>query len=165
MNKLLKLLPFLFLLSLLVNCSPTRHGEEFERYLVTKVVDGDTFWIKAGPGKGLKIRLIGIDAPESRRTGKKEIGYFGKEAKEFLTTLILNKYVRLEYDVDKYDRYGRTLAYVYLEDGTFLNQYLIENGFAVIMTYPPNVKYVNLFTKLQEQARENKTGLWAINIR
>lgn len=165
MTKLLKLLPFIFLLLLLVNCKPPRHREKIEKFLVTKVVDGDTFWISSGQGKALKIRLIGIDAPESRISGKKEIGYFGKEAKEFLTTLILNKFVRLEYDVDKYDRYGRTLAYVYLEDGTFLNQYLIEKGYAVLMTYPPNVKYVDLFIKLQEEARNNKKGLWAIDIR
>lgn len=68
--------------------------------------------------------------------------------------------MRLELDVDQMDRYGRTLAYVYLEDGTFLNAKLVEEGYAVIMTVPPNVKYVDLFIKLQKEARENRKGLW-----
>lgn len=67
--------------------------------------------------------------------------------------------MRLELDVDQMDRYGRTLAYVYLEDGTFLNAKLVEEGYAVIMTVPPNVKYVDLFIKLQKEARENRKGL------
>jgi len=55
---------------------------------------------------------------------------------------------------------GRTLAYVYLEDGTFLNKYLVENGYAQLLTYPPNVKYVEVFTAAQTRARESNLGLW-----
>jgi micrococcal nuclease len=127
---------------------------------VKKVVDGDTFWVENGSEKGLKIRLIGVDAPESRKTGKKEIGYYGKEAKDFLTKILTGKKVRLEYDVDKLDKYGRTLAYVYLEDGTFVNAELIKQGYAMVMTVPPDVKYTDLFIKLQSEARVNKRGLW-----
>jgi len=96
----------------------------------TKIVDGDTFWVDNGTEKGLKIRFIGIDAPESRRMFKREIGYYGKEAKEYLTRLLTNKKVRLVSDVDPLDQYGRTLSYVYLEDGTFVNAELIKNGYA-----------------------------------
>jgi micrococcal nuclease len=60
--------------------------------------------------KGLKIRLIGVDAPESRRTFKKEVGYFGKEAKTYLTNLLSGKSVRLEYGLNRTDQYGRTLS-------------------------------------------------------
>lgn len=160
MYKYLKLLAVLLLSTLFLYCGSPAQSEEVEKFLVTKVVDGDTFWIEDGSPKGQKIRLIGVDAPESRRTGRKEIGYYGKEAKEFLTRLILNKHVSLEFDVDKFDRYGRTLAYVYLEDGTFLNKYLVDNGYAVLMTYPPNVKYVEIFTAAQTKARDSGKGLW-----
>ena len=128
--------------------------------LVTKVVDGDTFWADDGTSKGLKIRLIGIDAPESRKTFKKEVGYFGKEAKTYLTNLLSEKSVRLEYDLNRIDQYGRTLAYVYLKDGTFVNAELVKNGFAMTLTIPPNVKFADEFVKLQEEARENNRGLW-----
>jgi len=128
--------------------------------LVTKVVDGDTFWADDGTSKGLKIRLIGVDAPESRKTFKKEVGYFGKEAKTYLTNLLSGKSVRLEYDLNRTDQYGRTLAYVYLQDGTFVNAELVKNGFAMTLTIPPNVKCADEFVKLQEDARENNRGLW-----
>lgn len=128
--------------------------------VVTKVVDGDTFWADDGTSKGLKIRLIGIDAPESRKTFKKEVGYFGKEAKTYLTNLLSGKSVRLEYDLNRTDQYGRTLAYVYLEDGTFVNAELVRNGYAMTLTVPPNVKFADEFVKLQEDARENNRGLW-----
>lgn len=129
-------------------------------YPVKKVVDGDTFWVDDGSPKGLKIRLIGVDAPESRNVFKKVIGYFGIEAKQYMTSLIGGKNVKLEYDVDHLDQYGRTLAYVYLEDGTFVNADLVKNGYAMVMTVPPNVKYAEDFVRLQQEARENRRGLW-----
>lgn len=130
---------------------------------VTKIVDGDTFWVDNGSEKGLKIRFIGIDAPESRRMFDREIGYYGKEAKAYLTELLTNKKVKLVSDVDPLDRYGRTLSYVYLEDGTFVNAELIKNGYAVLMTVPPNVEFADYFAKLQKHARVNKRGLWKID--
>ena len=66
----------------------------------------------------------------------------------------------LKYDVDRYDRYGRTLAYVYLKDGTFLNADLIIKGYGQAMTVPPNVKYSEKFVELERKAREEKVGLW-----
>lgn len=129
-------------------------------YHVTKVVDGDTFWVDDGSEKGLKIRLIGVDAPESRRTGKREIGFYGAEAKAYLTELLSGQLVRFEYDAGRLDRYNRTLAYVYLSDGTFINAHLIEHGYAQVMTVPPNVKHADLFVELQRQAREAGRGLW-----
>jgi micrococcal nuclease len=129
---------------------------------VKKVVDGDTFWVDNGSPKGLKIRLIGVDAPESRKVFRKKVGFYGKEAKTYLINLLQNKRVKLVSDVDSLDRYGRTLSYVYLEDGTFINAELVKNGYAMVMTIPPNVRFVEEFVALQKEARENNKGLWAI---
>jgi micrococcal nuclease len=116
--------------------------------------------VKTENSEKFKIRLIGIDAPESYNVGKKfRKEYFGKEAKVFVTNLLKIK-VKLTFDVQKTDRYGRILAYVYLENGVFLNQYLVENGFAVVATFPPNVKFVEVFTKAEKLARNKKLGLW-----
>lgn len=127
---------------------------------VSKVVDGDTFWVIKSNGKEEKIRLIGINTPESRNTGRTQVEYFGKEASTYVKSLLSGRRVRLEYDVGRYDRYKRTLAYAFLEDGTFLNALLVKEGYANVATYPPNVKYVDLFTKLEREARNNKRGLW-----
>jgi micrococcal nuclease len=71
--------------------------------------------------------------------------------------------VRLEYDVSRYDQYGRTLAYVYLKDGTFVNADLVKKGYATVMTIPPNVKYADTFLKLSKKARNQGKGLWKEN--
>ena len=130
---------------------------------VTKVVDGDTFWADDGSEKGVKIRLIGVDAPESRNVFKKKKGYYGEEAKTYLANMLDGQSVRLDYDVDSLDQYGRTLAYVYLTDGTFVNADLVKNGYAMVMTVPPNVKYVDEFVNHQQEARGNFRGLWKMN--
>ena len=130
-------------------------------YKVSKITDGDTFYVMTKNSEKFKIRLIGINAPESYNVGKKfRKEYFGKEAKIFVTNLLKNKKVKLIFDVQKTDRYGRILAYAYLENGVFLNQYLVENGFAVVATFPPNVKFVEVFTKAEKSARNKKLGLW-----
>ena len=130
-------------------------------YKVSKITDGDTFYVMTKNSEKFKIRLIGIDAPESYNVGKKfRKEYFGKEAKVFATNLLKNKKVKLTFDVQKTDRYGRILAYAYLENGVFLNRHLVENGFAVVATFPPNVKFVEVFTKAEKSARNKKRGLW-----
>lgn len=130
-------------------------------YKVSKISDGDTFYVKTENSEKFKIRLIGIDAPESRNVGLKvRKEYFGKEAKIFVTNFLKNKKVKLTFDVQKTDRYGRVLAYVYLENGVFLNQYLVEKGIAVVSTFPPNVKFVEVFIKAEKLARNNRLGLW-----
>ncbi len=90
----------------------------------------------------------------------KGIEPFGKEAAEANRKLVDGKTVRLEFDVQQVDRYNRLLAYVFLEEGTFVNAWLVENGYAMVMTVPPNVKYQELFLKLQREAREARRGLW-----
>jgi micrococcal nuclease len=160
----LPVLCIMVLSNAVTDCS-SKNGKEGsdEYFLVTWVVDGDTFYIDDGTEKGCKVRLAGIDAPESRKTYTEEPQYYGHESSLYLARLALGKIVRLEYDVQKYDRYGRTVAYVFLKDGTFLNAELIREGCAVVMTIPPNVKYANLFVKLQKNARKRNMGLWGEN--
>lgn len=133
-------------------------------YLVTKVVDGDTFWVDNNIADGLKIRLIGVDAPESRNVFKKKKQPYGLESKAYLTKLLNDQYVRLEFDVDSLDQYGRTLAYAYLENGDMVNELIVKTGNGIVMTIAPNVKYEDLFTTGQRQARENSLGLWGMEI-
>jgi len=129
-------------------------------FTITRVIDGDTFVVTFKNGTDEKVRLIGVNAPESRNSGRMKKQEFGTESKEFLVKFLKGKKVRIEYDVQKNDKYGRTLAYVYLEDGTFLNEYLVKHGYAQVATYPPNVKHKDLFIAAQRYARENQTGLW-----
>ena len=107
----------------------------------------------------MKVRYIGVDTPETHHP-MRGVEHYGMEASEANRKLVDGKTVRLEFDVQQLDRYGRTLAYVYLEDGTFVNAWLVENGYAMVMTVPPNVKHQELFLKLQREAREAGRGLW-----
>lgn len=142
-----------------LNFRAKNNSTSYIYYPIKKFVDGDTFWIDDGTSKGKKIRLIGVDTPETRHP-KKGVEYFGKEASNYVKNLLAFNKVRLEFDIEKKDRYGRLLAYVYLEDGTFLNANLVENGYAQVSTYPPNVKYADYFLKLERHARNNNLGLW-----
>ena len=127
-------------------------------YEVIRVVDGDTFVIEY-EGAQEKVRLIGVDTPESVHPNKEKNTEFGNEVSSYSKEQLTGKKVALEFDVEKRDKYGRLLAYVYL-DGQMYNKILLEKGYAKIATYPPNVKYVDDFTKIQKQAREDKQGLW-----
>ena len=147
---------FLILFSLKINAQISG-----KFYSIKRVSDGDTVVIQDELDNQYKIRFIGIDAPESRNVGnRKQVQVFGSEAKNHLKKLLFNKKIRLEFDVQKIDRYGRTLAYVYLENGVFLNQYLVQKGYARVATFPPNIKYVYIFRKSEEKARKNKLGMW-----
>ena len=120
----------------------------------TRVVDGDTIVVE-GIGK---VRLIGVDTPETVHP-RKPVEYFGKEASNFTKRMVGEKKVRLEYDWQRKDKYNRTLAYVYLEDGTFLNAEIIKQGYGQAYTKYP-FKYLDQFRKYEKEARENKRGLW-----
>lgn len=144
-------------------------GMDYTNVLVKRVVDGDTIVL----GSGQRLRLIGIDTPEmhhskklfddSRRLKKDAaaIKAMGRLSYKFARKLMEGKRVSLEFDVQERDKYGRLLAYVYLEDGTFVNAKIVEEGYASLMTIPPNIKYADLFVKLHREARQAKRGLWA----
>lgn len=133
-------------------------------YLVTKVVDGDTFWVDNNTAEGLKIRLIGVDAPESRNVFKKVKQPYGVESKTYLTQLLRDQYVRLGFDIDSLDQYQRTLAYAYLENGEMINELIVKTGNAIVMTIAPNIKHEDLFIAGQRHARENSLGLWGLEM-
>lgn len=127
-------------------------------YEVVRVVDGDTIIVNIN-SKHERVRLIGINTPESVKPNH-PVEKYGKEASNFMKNLLKGKKVRLEFDVQKRDKYNRLLAYVYLEDGTMVNKLLLQEGYAQVMTVPPNVKYQEEFLKLQRKAREQGKGLW-----
>lgn len=126
---------------------------------VNRVVDGDTFEV-TWDDKTEKIRLIGIDTPETVHPNK-PVQEGGKEASNFSKEQLTGKTVYVELDVEDRDKYGRLLGYVYMEDGSFYNAALAGEGFAKIATYPPNVRWVELFKYLQTNARDAKRGVWA----
>jgi len=121
---------------------------------VINVVDGDTFKIETGG----TVRMIGIDTPETVAPGK-PIQCYGKEASQKTEDLIEGKEVRLEKDVSETDKYGRLLRYVYVGD-IFVNEYLVAEGYAKVSTYPPDVKYKDIFLQTQKKAQEENKGLW-----
>ena len=128
-------------------------------YEVLRVVDGDTIEIDYN-GEKEKVRLIGVDTPESVHPDAEKNTDYGKTAAEFTTEKLEGQLVSLEFDVEQRDKYGRLLAYVYL-DGQMFNSLLLEEGHAMVSTYPPNVKYADLFLEQQQEAREAGVGLWA----
>lgn len=140
-------------------------------FQVVKVIDGDTIVLE----NGKTVRYIGIDTPELHHP-KKAVECFAQEAKMANEKLVLGKKVKLEKDISETDKYGRLLRYVYVkkseqneseaeneasESGMiFVNEYLLREGFARLSTFPPDVKYVNLFQKAEKEARENNRGLY-----
>ncbi|MCM8770577.1 MAG: thermonuclease family protein [Candidatus Omnitrophica bacterium] len=141
---------------------------DYNDILVRRVVDGDTLVLETGE----RVRLIGIDTPEMHESNKlyrdaqrtkqdiKTIQELGRQSYLFTKNLVEGKRVRLEFDVEKYDKYKRLLAYVFLADGTFVNAEIVRQGYANLLTIPPNVKYSAFFLKLYQEARQNRRGLW-----
>ena len=130
-------------------------------YKVLRVIDGDTLEVSID-GKTEKIRLIGIDTPETVHPYK-PVECFGKEASNKAKELLLNQEVRLEVDSTQgdADKYGRLLRYVFRSDGLFFNKWMIENGYAYEYTYSSAYKYQDEFRNALTQAKDNKAGLWA----
>jgi micrococcal nuclease len=125
--------------------------------VVVRVVDGDTIYVQLAD-RVEKIRYIGVNTPEVHHPIKgEEPG--GREAAAMNRRLVGGRHVRLELDVRSRDRYGRLLAYVWLGD-TMVNAELVRRGYAQVMTVPPNVRYQDLFVKLQREARDAGRGLW-----
>ena len=126
------------------------------RAAVEHAVDGDTVRLT----DGTRVRLIGINTPEYE-PWRAFVEPYGKEASEFTHQMVDGKAVRLEYDRERKDRYGRTLAYLYLEDGTFVNKALIDEGLARTLYVAPNGKYYAVLKAAERKAREARRGLWA----
>lgn len=140
-------------------------SNNFTKAHVSRVIDGDTIEVVLDSQK-YKVRLIGINCPEY--TSKVE--YFGKESAEFATNELTSKDIYLEKDVSNTDKYGRLLRYVWLEipiavnfdeiKDKMFNAVLLDNGYAMQATYPPDVKYSDMFKDISTDARINSRGLW-----
>jgi micrococcal nuclease len=134
----------------------TEHDATVE---VTRVVDGDTIDISPSVEGRSRVRLIGMDTPEVYFGTQP----YGPEASAFAKHELDGVRVSLELDVQKIDPYGRLLAYVYLPDGRMFNEALVEEGYAQVATFPPNVKYQERFLEAQREAREANRGLWGLS--
>jgi micrococcal nuclease len=148
----------ILLCTALAGCATQESAESGLYATVVRVIDGDTIQLAGGE----RVRYIGIDTPELHHP-KKPVEYMAKEAKEFNKKLVDGKKVRLEFDVQTTDKYGRFLCYVYVDD-IFVNAKLMEEGYAQILTIPPNVKYADEFLRLQRKARQENKGLWRRNV-
>ena len=136
------------------------NGAETSKYhgKVVSVSDGDTIRVQLDDGSELKVRLLGVDTPETHHPTK-PVGCYGPEASTYSKKMLTGKDVELEYDIEQYDKYGRTLAYVYV-DGKRYNDTLVKNGYAKTLTILPNKKYSFNLLKLELEAQRNKVGLW-----
>lgn len=141
----------------LFSCQPENSANE--KFRVSYVIDGDTFIFINERGEKEKLRLIGINAPECKHPeiGKEE---FCEESTKALNNLVLNKMVELKFDLESYDRYGRTLAYVYVDDSIFVNEQMVLNGYAYSSSYSPNLKHQIKLNKAEKEAKRRKSGLW-----
>lgn len=121
---------------------------------VTSIVDGDTVHVRLD-GRDERVRYIGIDTPETSSNQP-----YSAEARERNRELVEGQTVRLVVDVQERDRYGRLLAYVYTPDGSFVNAKLVAEGFARLLTVPPNVRFASVFRALETEARDAERNLW-----
>ena len=137
----------------LFNPDSLRDGMEAE---VVRVIDGDTFVI-GFDDRQFTVRLIGVDTPETVHPFK-PIEYYGKQASAFLTDLFSGQSVTLEFDENKIDKYGRVLAYVFL-DGEMVNEKILKGGYGYVYTRFP-FKYSDRFISLESEARAAGVGLW-----
>lgn len=153
---------FLFFICLIF-LSCTKPSYDYSHIKITRVIDGDTLVLE----NNRHLRLIGIDTPEIRK--KTDTGFiydpapFSLEAKEFVKNLAEQKEARVEFDLEKKDKYNRLLGYCFIKKDRkeiLLNEEILKEGFAVLYTFPPNVKYVDKFIKAQRQARKKQKGLW-----
>lgn len=135
------------------------------------MTDGDTITVGLN-GQNYPLRFIGVDTPETKHPSK-PVEFMGKEASDFTTNELNGKKIWLEKDVSELDKYNRLLRYVWLVDPSditnptyedvrdkTINGILVREGYAKAVTYPPDVKYQEYFNKIQQEAEQNKKGLW-----
>lgn len=152
--KLLWPVPFLALMVGVLYLIPDR-GQPF-RVLVTRVIDGDTIVVQGD----LRVRYIGVDTPEIENPSYGRRGEpLGQEAKGLNQRLVTAKVITLEFDKERQDRYGRLLAYVWV-NSTFVNAELVKAGLARVIRRAPNLKYFSMLKALEQEARRNRLGIW-----
>ncbi|AZB44809.1 thermonuclease [Bacillus sp. FJAT-42376] len=145
----------------------SEHGEQQEtkgqtmKAAVISVTDGDTIKVRLKDGKTEKVRFILVDTPESRGKYQGHPQPFAKEASDYTKKQLLGKDIELEPGVEERDRFGRLLAYIWM-DGTLFNERLLNEGFARVAIYPPNTKYLDQFERIEKQAKEEKRKIWSL---
>jgi micrococcal nuclease len=122
---------------------------------IKRIVDGDTIVLVGGQ----KVRYIGINAPELAHDDHNAEPY-GEASKQFNSLQVKEKKVRLEFDTERFDRYKRLLAYVFLKTGAFVNAKILINGYAYFLRYPPNLKYDSILLQSQQASMSAKRGIW-----
>ncbi|HEY5584076.1 MAG TPA: thermonuclease family protein [Ruminiclostridium sp.] len=127
---------------------------------VTKVIDGDTFHIKYD-NEDYKVRMLDIDTPESVKSGVDPQPYAVKSS-DFTKKTLTGKKIKLVFEKDITDQYGRLLAHIILEDGTYYNALMVQNGYAIAGFYSPNTLLKEYFSELQSKAIENGKGFWQL---
>jgi micrococcal nuclease len=148
------------------------HGDRVNAKLLS-ILDGDTIRVEQG-GQSVRVRLIGIDAPESRESERahkqaeragasvESIIAIGQRSSKVLAELLRNSpFVILEFDVRRTDQFGRTLAYVHRPDGLFVNLEMVRRGFARPYSAPPNLKHQDEIVAAGRDARARRLGLWS----
>ncbi len=153
---LLRRFPLLFFaLHLVIFQHLPAGASELQEARVSNVHDGDTVTLRIN-NRMLKTRLIGIDAPEM---GQRP---WGKRSKEHLISIMTQNdwTVLVETDVVKQDKFNRPLAYLFTRSSEFINERMVLDGYAVLFTIPPNVKYAERFSRAQQAARSAGAGIW-----
>ena len=150
--------------------APKKSTNTFPEATVTRVVDGDTIEVNLS-GKNYKLRMVGVDTPETVHPSK-PVQFYGKEASNYTKSQLTGKKVYLQKDVSETDKYGRLLRYVWLSRpmsneptkeeviNQMFNAQLVKNGYAHAYSYPPDVKYIPIFKELEQNARNKGIGLW-----
>ena len=137
-----------------------------------RTVDGDTIIVEDSTGAHKRVRMIGIDTPESVAQEDERNNEYGVMASDY-TKELLSKAgtIYLEYDIDSDDQYDRILAYVWLEDvddtfnvenikNSMVNAIIVENGYGIAKKYEPTVAHDDVLAELMSEADENNVGLW-----
>lgn len=142
-----------------------------EKVTVERVVDGDTIWVKDSSGTEYKVRIIGVDAPETEKENQ-EGEFFAWEATQFAEQVLLDKEIYLERDVSDTDKYGRYLRYVWLEepqngdsDTVLLYNFsalLIRGGYACFVAIGDDTKYEAVLSDAELLAVSDKLGMWSV---
>ena len=141
------------------SCRSPRKPAGLPSATVARVSDGDTVRLRLPDGHEERVRLIGIDTPETVKPGD-PVECFGPEASAYTKDRLEGRTARLEFDVERLDPFDRTLAYVWLGDELF-NETLVREGYALVATFPPNVMHVERFRDALRLAREEGLGLWS----
>lgn len=144
-------------------------NQDFVQAVIVRAVDGDTAVVKID-GQEKRVRFLGVDTPETVHPNK-PVQFFGKEASNFTKESLNGRRVWLEYDSNPQDRYGRHLAYIWLNNPATINEStmresmfnakLLLGGYAKVMIIKPNKRYESEFKKFQEEAKRARLGVWS----